>query len=79
MSLKNEEEIKKIFGTHLKSLREGKSLSLRELDALTGIDYSTIGKMENEGANPTLLSLFTLADGLGIDITELVSFKRKDN
>jgi ribosome-binding protein aMBF1 (putative translation factor) len=79
MGSKREDEIMKGFGRHLKELRERKSLSLRQLEAITGLDHSFIGKMENAGANPSLVTLFLLADGLGVDVTELVNFSMKDS
>ena len=71
---KIEEKIKKEFGLHLRKLRMSKNLTLRELDALTGIDYSSIGKSENGTRNTPVQDLRALAAGLKIDIAELLHF-----
>jgi hypothetical protein len=71
-----EDKIKKDFGIHLRKIRESKKLTLRDLDALTGIDYSSIGKSENGTRNTPVQDLYALAEGLEIDIAELFPYKK---
>jgi transcriptional regulator with XRE-family HTH domain len=71
---RQEEKLKRKFGLHLKELRNRKGLSLRNLEATSGIDFSTINKIENGIRNPSLTVLFSLAEGLDINIAELVTF-----
>lgn len=62
------------FGKHVKSLREQKGLSLRELSYACNIDNSKISKIENGQINITVLTVLELASGLEIPATELLHF-----
>jgi len=73
MKSAGDKELLKQFGTHLKTLRVERNLSLRELAAITGLEYSHINKIENGNNNPTYTVLQILADGLEITISELVT------
>jgi transcriptional regulator with XRE-family HTH domain len=68
---RKEDKIKKEFGLHLRNLRLSKNLTLRDLDALTGIDYSSIGKSENGTRNTPVQDLYALAEALKVNIAEL--------
>jgi transcriptional regulator with XRE-family HTH domain len=41
------------FGEHIRSMREGVSLSLREVASKIGIDTSLLGKIERDERQPT--------------------------
>ena len=71
---RTEEKLKKDFGIHLKKLRMSKNMTLRDLDAASGIDFSTIGKIESGIRNTYLQDLFALAKGLDIDVLDLITF-----
>jgi transcriptional regulator with XRE-family HTH domain len=68
------------FGSHLKLIREGKKIrngrkiSLRELERLSEIDYSQIHRIEKGQTAPSLLTLITLANALQISLADLISF-----
>lgn len=49
------------FGQALHQIRTSKCLSLRQLSALTGINYSTLSKLERGERHPTpqMISLFS--------------------
>ncbi|QNR85883.1 helix-turn-helix transcriptional regulator [Pedobacter riviphilus] len=68
------EEILKLFGTHLKNIRNEKKISLRVLEQLSNIDYSQIHRIEKGETAPSLVTLLSLAKGLGIDPKELLDF-----
>jgi transcriptional regulator with XRE-family HTH domain len=68
------EEILKLFGTHLKNIRNEKKISLRILEQLSNIDYSQIHRIEKGETAPSLITLLYLAKGLGIDPKELLDF-----
>jgi transcriptional regulator with XRE-family HTH domain len=70
--LADNKEIVKIFGVNLRKFRHAKGLSQRGLFALSGIDNAMICRMENGEVNVTLNTLATLADALGVSVSELV-------
>jgi transcriptional regulator with XRE-family HTH domain len=67
-------ELQKRFGSHLKSLREKRGLSLRDLSARCELDSSKISKMENGQTNLQLSSIFELAKGLEMNAKDILDF-----
>ena len=59
----------------LKSARQAQGLSLRALADRIGMPFSTLSKLENGRMAMTYDKLLKLAQGLGVDIGELVSTK----
>ncbi|RWY47470.1 helix-turn-helix domain-containing protein [Mucilaginibacter gilvus] len=70
----NYKELQEKFGRHLKSLREGQSLSLRDLSSKCELDSSKISKIENGKTNLQLSSIIELARGLELDPKKLLDF-----
>ncbi len=64
---------KKEFGDLIHAARSEKSLSLRRLASLTGVDYSRLARIER-GTRPApdLASIRTLAGALDLDLGELL-------
>ncbi len=58
--------------TNLKAIREKKGLSLRGLAQRSGVDWTTIHRIEQERADPRLSTLATLAKALGIRVRDLL-------
>ncbi len=58
--------------TNLKALREKKGISLRELARLSGVDWMTIHRIEQEKADPRLGTLAALAKALKVGVRNLV-------
>ncbi|ULQ55451.1 helix-turn-helix domain-containing protein [Flavihumibacter rivuli] len=67
--------IRKSIGAQFKKHRLRKKLSYRQLDAITGIDYSWISKFEKGQVNFEIDSLIKLCSGLKIQLGELMDFK----
>ncbi|WOC52216.1 helix-turn-helix domain protein [Bergeyella porcorum] len=69
--------ILKLVGKRIKDIRESKGLSQVELvGKMQGeIDPTNISRIEAGRTNPTLFTLFRLAEALEVDITELVNIK----
>ena len=63
--------------SHSKCLRESKGISQVELvGKMQGeIDPTNISRIESGRTNPTLFTLFRLAEALEVEITELVNVK----
>jgi len=59
-------------GQALKSARLAKGLTLRQLAARVAMPYSTLSKLENGKMSFTYDKLIRLAQGLGIDLQELM-------
>jgi transcriptional regulator with XRE-family HTH domain len=57
----------------LRNARVARGLSLRALSARVGMPYSTLSKLENGKMAMTYDKLIKLAQGLGIDLQELVA------
>lgn len=64
------------FGTHLRQLREDKGFSQEQLANYADVSLSQISRIERGVINPTLCTLVTIADALGILPTELINFKK---
>ncbi|MDI9333200.1 MAG: helix-turn-helix transcriptional regulator [Cytophagales bacterium] len=61
------------FGARLRSLREAKGFSQEALALVCEIDRTYISGLERAKRNPTLKILATVAKGLGISLSELLS------
>ncbi|WP_407673993.1 helix-turn-helix domain-containing protein [Pedobacter sandarakinus] len=68
------EKILKLFGLHLKDLRNKRNISLRVLEQIADVDYSQIHRIEKGETAPSLLTMIAIAEGLGITLAELVNF-----
>lgn len=66
---KNIEEI----GNRIKSLREGKGLSLEELSKMTGFEVELLSKIENNEVQPQLGTMMKLSKALDSAFSRLVS------
>jgi len=59
------------FGERLRALREARGLTLRELEAASGIERGTINRIERGAAVPRLDSIQALAAALNVTLSEL--------
>lgn len=66
-------------GKLIKYYRQIKEMSQEELSFRTGIDASSIGKLERNEAHPTLATLVRIAEALDFNIKELVETKSSDS
>jgi transcriptional regulator with XRE-family HTH domain len=72
------EKINDNISRNLKDLRKDKGLTLDDLASLTGVSKSMLGEIERGGTNPTILTLWKIADGLKIPLTSLISRREPD-
>ena len=58
--------------TQLRSVREGKGVSLRALKKTSGVTVATLARIEAGGYDPRLSTLRRLAKALGVTVAELI-------
>ncbi len=58
----------------LRDVRIEKGISIRELEQKSGVDRSTISRIENEQAIPSVLTLCKLAYALNVTLDDLVEY-----
>lgn len=70
-------EILKIVGKRIKELRESQGLSQVDLvGKMSGeIDPTNISRIESGRTNPTLYTIFRIAEAMGIHPKEILDFK----
>ena len=71
--------LKFILGLKIRQLRDKRDLSLKELSEVSGLSISYLNEIEKGKKYPTIEKLAALAQGLQIDLGELVSFKTGRN
>ncbi|MFP5041616.1 helix-turn-helix domain-containing protein [Parasediminibacterium sp. JCM 36343] len=64
----------KLFGQHLRRLRDAKGMSMEEFANTCDMEKSQVYRIENGKTNPSLTTLNELAAGLGIKLSELVEY-----
>ncbi len=68
----NKEKILIRFATHLTRLRKEKGLSIRQLAAISGLEYSQIQRIEKGKVNFAFSTLVTLALALEMELGEML-------
>lgn len=68
------EKIKLDFANNLQRLRNEKNLSIRGLANSAGLEYSQVQRIESGKVNVALSTIFSLAEGLGVEASQLLSF-----
>lgn len=66
------EDILRVFGKNLLTLRNAAGISQRELAASCGIEYADISRMEHGKINVTLNTVAKLAEALKCTPTDLI-------
>lgn len=72
------EKLNFIIAENLKKLRAEKTLSLDNVSKLTGVSKSMLGQIERCEANPTVSTVWKIANGLKISCTQLMSIPEAD-
>ncbi|MBS7527677.1 cupin domain-containing protein [Fusibacter paucivorans] len=60
------------IGNQLKQNREQKGLSLREVGEISGLSASFIGQVERNETSPSMRSLKSITDALGVKLADLL-------
>lgn len=61
-----------ILAENLKNLRRQKKLSLDAVSAATGVSKSMLGQIERGAVNPTVSTVWKIANGMKVSFTELL-------
>ena len=65
-------DLGKNIAANLKALRTERGLTLGELSRLSGISKAMLSDMEKGGSNPTINTIWKLANGLNVPYTKLM-------
>ena len=72
------ESLEKIVAENLKRLRGERKLSLDRVSALTGVSKSMLGQVERGESSPTLQTVWKIANGLRIPLSELTDAPKQE-
>lgn len=72
------EKLNFIIAENLKRFRAEKTLSLDNVSKLTGVSKSMLGQIERCEVNPTVSTLWKIANGLKISCTQLMTMPEAD-
>lgn len=62
-----------IIGNNLKQIRDARKLSLDKVAELTSVSKSMLGQIERGESNPTISTVWKIANGLKISFTDLIN------
>ena len=60
------------IGAHVRRLRKSRGLTQALLAQTVGINPNLLGRIERGDQNPTVLTLWKIAEGLGVTLGDLV-------
>lgn len=61
----------------LKEIRESKNLTQRDLEKISGITHQQISNIETGVSHPTIPTLLTISDALGVEMEKLYITNKK--
>lgn len=72
------EQIQNIISSNIKNIREKRKISLDELSSLTGVSKSLLRQIEKEESNPTISTIWKIANGLKVPFSSLIEASIQD-
>jgi len=72
------ENLNSVISMNLKRLRDEKKLSLDKVAQITGVSKSMLGQIERGESNPTITTVWKIANGLKISFTSLLNQPESD-
>jgi XRE family transcriptional regulator, regulator of sulfur utilization len=72
------ENLNLVIANNLKRIRDEKKLSLDKVAELTGVSKSMLGQIERGESNPTITTVWKIANGLKISFTSLINSPQSD-
>jgi len=73
------DHLNRLIGDNLKQLRSDKGLSLDAVAKLSGVSKSMLGQIERAEVNPTISTVWRIANGLKVSFTSLVTRAEDDS
>ena len=76
MSIKKatDQEVKRRFGEKMRQLRKEKGLSQEKLGFAVEMDLTSINEIERGHRSPKLITMYKIAQALGISLSKLTDF-----
>jgi|TARA_B110000908_G_scaffold162946_1_gene209006 transcriptional regulator with XRE-family HTH domain len=68
----DKKELQKKIGARIKQIRISKGISQQDLAALCNMEKSNFSRLEAGGTNPTIHTLYTIAQNLSIELKEIL-------
>ena len=65
-------KVKKAFGNALREVRKRRGLSQLDVSTASDLDRAYLSELERGLKNPSLETIFRLADAMGVPATELI-------
>ncbi len=66
-------DVRKLVGENFARIRREKGLTQEQVEELSGFSQQYISDLENGKRNPTIVSLYELAEVLGVSHVDLVA------
>jgi XRE family transcriptional regulator, regulator of sulfur utilization len=66
------------LGVHIQQLRKRAGLTLDALSKVSGISKSMLSQIERGQTNPTIGTVWALAEALKVDVSELIGFRKTE-
>jgi XRE family transcriptional regulator, regulator of sulfur utilization len=66
------------LGAHIQQLRKRGNLTLDVLAKLSGVSKSMLSQIERGQTNPTIGTVWALAEALAVDVSELIDVRKTD-
>ncbi|WEG12003.1 XRE family transcriptional regulator [Pullulanibacillus sp. KACC 23026] len=71
----DKEQLNTLIGERLKTIRVNKGLSLDQVSELTGVSKPMLGQIERAQSNPTVSTLWKIAEGLKVPFSTFIEEK----
>ena len=65
-------DMRKLVGRNFSRLRRDKGLTQEQIEAISGFSQQYLSSLENGRRNPTVITLYELAQALGVSHMDLV-------
>lgn len=72
------EKFNRVISENLKKFREEKKLSLDMVSKLSGVSKSMLGQIERCEVNPTVSTMWKIANGLKISFSQFINYAESD-
>lgn len=72
-------DMRKLVGRNFARLRREKGLTQEQIEALSGFSQQYLSSLENGRRNPTVITLYELAQALGVSHVDLIRPDGEDN